>query len=232
MSAGHFFGYLHFDLPSIVNWRPPGDFVIFEYGTYFKNDTGYRWKAIAITDDLSDEQGDGAAWLVTYMLFWNGIPSAEMKYRLDNVGTALLETISIVDDFFEPTEEMADRFFAYFYPVLLSTSFLHCKNVEVVDRPPSRQVRRAAERKGKKAITYKTLDIELFKAQVRQETQPGENQIARALHICRGHFKTFTDKAPLMGQHVGTYWWGAHLRGSKANGEVKKDYKVVVDGNT
>lgn len=32
-------------------------------------------------------------------------------------------------------------------------------------------------------------------------------------HLARGHFKTFTEDAPLLGKHVGTYWWGWQVRG-------------------
>lgn len=45
-------------------------------------------------------------------------------------------------------------------------------------------------------------------------------------HLARGHFKTFTDEAPLLGKHVGTYWWGWQVRGQEANGVIEKTYKL------
>ena len=53
------------------------------------------------------------------------------------------------------------------------------------------------------------------------------NDLKRALHICRGHFKTFTSDAPLLGRFTGTYWWTPQVRGSKSAGTVIKDYRVT-----
>lgn len=47
-----------------------------------------------------------------------------------------------------------------------------------------------------------------------------------ALHQVRGHFKTFTAEKPLLGKHVGTYWWGWNVRGDADNGIVVSDYKL------
>ncbi|MET4144332.1 hypothetical protein [Arthrobacter sp. UYCo732] len=45
-------------------------------------------------------------------------------------------------------------------------------------------------------------------------------------HLARGHFKTFTDDAPLLGKHVGTYWWGWQVRGQESRGTVEKVYTL------
>lgn len=44
---------------------------------------------------------------------------------------------------------------AVLYPAIFALSLLHCKNIELRDRPVSRQQRRMAERSGKPVITYK-----------------------------------------------------------------------------
>ena len=114
-----------------------------------------------------------------------------------------------------------------FAPVAFAISLAHCRNVEVRDRPVSRQVRRMAERKGQPVIVYKELVIDAFRKQVRYETQEGGgNEIKRALHICRGHFATYGDHNPLFGKYTGTFWRPMHVRGHKEIGEVKKTYKV------
>lgn len=116
------------------------------------------------------------------------------------------------------------------YPCFMAISLMHCRNVELIDKPISRQYRRHLERQGKPVIQYKMLDIEPFKTQVRNETaESGENEIERALHICRGHFATYTEDAPLFGKHVGTFWKPMHVRGSADAGVVEKDYKVIAD---
>ena len=45
-------------------------------------------------------------------------------------------------------------------------------------------------------------------------------------HLARGHFKTFTEDAPLLGKHVGTYWWGWQVRGQEDKGSIEKVYTL------
>jgi len=111
--------------------------------------------------------------------------------------------------------------------VAFANCLAHCRNVEVRDRPVSRQQRRMAERQGRPVTVYKELVIDAFRKQVRYETQEdGGNEIKRALHICRGHFATYGDDNPLFGKHTGTFWRPMHVRGHTEVGEVKKSYKV------
>jgi hypothetical protein len=42
-------------------------------------------------------------------------------------------------------------------------------------------------------------------------------------HLSRGHFKTFTEDAPLLGKPVGTYWWGWQVRGQEGQGLHRED---------
>jgi hypothetical protein len=46
------------------------------------------------------------------------------------------------------------------------------------------------------------------------------------VHLCRGHFATYTDQAPLFGKYVGRFWIPPHARGDRARGIVIKDYEV------
>lgn len=50
-----------------------------------------------------------------------------------------------------------------------------------------------------------------------------------AFHMCRGHFKTYTEDAPLFGKYAGTFWWQPQARGKAENGTITKDYSVVVN---
>lgn len=113
------------------------------------------------------------------------------------------------------------------FPVAFALSLMHCRNVQVRDRAVSRQMRRRAERTGEPVTTYKELTIDALRSQVRQETAAGgEEQVRRALHICRGHFATYNEAAPLFGRFVGTVWKPMHVRGRQEAGEVRKGYKV------
>ena len=58
------------------------------------------------------------------------------------------------------------------------------------------------------------------------EGKVSEVGLKKALHICRGHFKTYTGKAPLLGKHTGTYWWNDCVLGSEDVGVRVKDYTV------
>lgn len=114
--------------------------------------------------------------------------------------------------------------------VVMSTSFAHCKNVKTVVGPP---VSVSNDRPPKNApphprITVRTLAIDPGKEQVRRD---GERAAAdgrgKALHICRGHFATYTEDRPLFGHTVGTVWRPQHARGREDRGTVAKDYRVL-----
>lgn len=49
-----------------------------------------------------------------------------------------------------------------------------------------------------------------------------------AFHMCRGHFKTYTEDAPLFGKYTGTFWWQPQARGKKESGVITKDYSVTL----
>lgn len=115
------------------------------------------------------------------------------------------------------------------YPALLTFSFMHCKNVRRVENLPDEKLQKARERKGKDPLTkFYTLEINPMKEVLRKEGQVSKNGLARALHICRGHFAHYTEERPLFGKVSGRFWVPAHVRGSKDAGEVKKDYSVKV----
>jgi hypothetical protein len=112
--------------------------------------------------------------------------------------------------------------------VYLAMSFAHCKNVSLVEHstPPKVAAKRA--KAGKPVgVTYKTLVIDGMKETLRTEGGIQQNGLKKALHICRGHFATYTADRPLFGKVVGTVWKPMHTRGTKERGEVVKDYKVV-----
>lgn len=112
--------------------------------------------------------------------------------------------------------------------VMLAISFTHAKNVRTVDVEPPAKVAAKRRKAGKPVgVTYKTLVIDGMKEVLRTEGGVERNGLKKALHICRGHFATYTADKPLFGKVTGTFWKPMHTRGSKARGEVKKDYKVT-----
>lgn len=118
----------------------------------------------------------------------------------------------------------------YLGAALFALSLMHCKNVDWVDNaPPAKVARQRQRRTGRPATRYWTLDIAPMRRILDTDGDAQHSGLRQALHICRGHFKTYGPDAPLFGQHTGTYWWPSHARGDRHVGEVIKDYRVRVD---
>lgn len=110
---------------------------------------------------------------------------------------------------------------------LLAVSFMHCKNVKMVEHNPPPKASRKAQRKSGVPLTkYYTLQIDPMKQALRSEGNIESLGLQRALHICRGHFVTYTEEKPMFGKTAGTFWKEPHVRGNKRRGEVVKDYSI------
>jgi hypothetical protein len=109
----------------------------------------------------------------------------------------------------------------------LAISFMHCKNVivEAQEIPPKLQ-KKHMKKHGKPKEVYKILRIDPTHTTVRGKQPTHSSEISKSLHICRGHFRTYTEEKKLFGRLIGSFWIPAHLRGSAEIGEVKKDYSV------
>lgn len=109
----------------------------------------------------------------------------------------------------------------------LSVNLMHCKNVttEKVE-PQVRGSRDPKKRKRNCGVEYHTIVLPGMSG---ASNGSGECQDVMALHRVRGHFKTYTADAPLLGKYTGTYWWGWQVRGNKKNGVVVSDYKLGPD---
>lgn len=107
----------------------------------------------------------------------------------------------------------------------LALNLINCKNVttEVAGHVPVRRSG-AQKRRGQPKIEYRTICLP---GSPSGGEATDENVGIMPLHRVRGHFKTFTPDAPLLGKCTGTYWWGWQVRGNKENGEIISDYKVT-----
>lgn len=113
---------------------------------------------------------------------------------------------------------------------MLALSFANCKNVvhrdvTASEGPAAKWLRRQKA----PVIRYHVLDINPMKEVLRTEGGVETNGLKKALHICRGHFCTYTAEKPLFGTYVGTVWKPAHVRGDIKQGAVVKDYRVNPD---
>jgi hypothetical protein len=111
-------------------------------------------------------------------------------------------------------------------PFLFATSLMHAKNVSLESNPLPEHVARRRTKEGKRAITFKVLQINPIRQQANKERDSNEQSAKRAMHIVRGHFKDYREGAGLFGKLKGLYWWDMHVAGDAANGQVVKDYAI------
>lgn len=195
-----------------------------------------RFGCFVYSRDLGKSGPNYARWEVSispFMKFFDGrVTWAEFDFRflVSENGSA----VRVSDDRAiqvachsrwakENSDLYAKGFITFSGAVLLSISFMHCKNVELVEHKPGRTHR---ERRHRPRITYHTLEIEPMKKVLRSEGKSGETGIKMALHICRGHFKDFSKGKGLFGKYKGLYWWDSQVRGDVEQGEARKDYSI------
>ncbi len=111
-------------------------------------------------------------------------------------------------------------------PVLLALSFLHCKNINIIESLPEKHHGHGQKAKNSSKIKHYTLQIDAVKNILQTNGNVQNNGLKRALHICRGHFKEFSPDKPLFGKYCGTFWWNDQTRGSIKSGLIDKDYEI------
>jgi len=102
---------------------------------------------------------------------------------------------------------------------------IHCKNIGTTNNHPPPALNKKRIKSGKQPLfTYKTLVIK--PTGKKQEAQAAQGLWDNRVHLCRGHFKTYTDENPLFGKVTGRFWWQSAVRGNSKKGVVMKDYLV------
>lgn len=135
--------------------------------------------------------------------------------------------IARVDGSIIPVEHVKGSI-SLLWAFLLTISFMHCKNVVRQENTPPEKLSKARTRRhGEPLLRYTTLVIDPMRAVLESEGKASETGIVQALHICRGHFKSFSMDKPLFGKVSGRFWWPQHMRGNSDIGEVVKSYDVL-----
>lgn len=116
------------------------------------------------------------------------------------------------------------------YPSLLAITFLHCKNVTIIDEavPKPLAKKYAARHNGMQPVRYKTLVIEPLKAVLRTQGRSGEVGLAKALHICRGHFRDYREGRGLFGKYHALVWTPMTIRGTKGKDAPAREIQIKV----
>lgn len=172
-------------------------------------------------------------WIISIMTFMKSeglgiLTGNEIAVRLPikedgSVWKGIMFSIgeNMIKDFGE--RESVDFLINYIQPFFLAISFLHCKNVEQVER--NLDIPRKERRPKDYFEKYHILKIEPMRKILASEGKSESTGLRNALHICRGHFKDYRDSG-LFGRHPGIYWWDSQVRGDRRVGIVNKDYEV------
>lgn len=112
-------------------------------------------------------------------------------------------------------------------PCLFASSLMHCKNAEMHENVPDQKLSRAFYRRsGHQMTRYYTLTVGPVGSKKSTGSAHNGPKIAKSLHICRGHFSTYTEDRPLFGKYSGQFWIPSHVRGTTEVGAIVKDYSV------
>lgn len=117
----------------------------------------------------------------------------------------------------------------WLHPALLSICFLHCKNVTIVDESvPKPLAKKYHARTGQWPTPFKTLVIEPLKQVLRTQGKSSQVGLAKAIHICRGHFRDYREGRGLFGKYKQLVWTPMTLRGTKGKEAPAREIKIKV----
>jgi hypothetical protein len=197
---------------------------------------------LVATSERKDVSGEGipegTKWVMVaeHFIDWGrayGIegPSGTLALAIDEHGrlidTPIYQTFAEADS---GAEELMKNHGGWMHPVLLAISFLHCKNVQLVENEaPPKLAKKYHAKTGRYPTPYKTLVIEPLKQILRKEGGSDEVGIAKAMHICRGHFKDYREGKGLFGKYHKLVWQPSLVRGTKhRDGALKREIEVKV----
>jgi hypothetical protein len=159
-------------------------------------------------------------------------PFEVINYHVDAEGA-----ITAFDTMYHPALTLAQReklrketTRGIWIPVMEAHKLLHAKNVSMTEHEVAQP--RIAKRMEKRLerdpgdTKYYTLSVTTGSKDKRREIdlEPSGQEVS--LHTVRGHFATYTPEKPLFGRLVGQFFRPEHFRGSKAVGEIVKDYRL------
>ncbi len=218
-----------------IECRSPNRFSVHSWGVLFHGTTvppdqaqdGERWllrASLVFETTKNDPWGPVATYAIPVSPAGHLWPGDE-----HGKGSVFGRMSSCIGDDDEDFHTWQDELPTYLFSALLSVSFMHCKNVDIIDiEPPPALSKRHIRRHGRPLVRYKTLDIDPMRRVLQTDGHADAVGLRPAFHICRGHFKTFHPDAPLFGRITGTYWWTDHVRGDSTVATVHKDYRIRI----
>jgi hypothetical protein len=220
-------------------------YILYETGQSENKLSGMRVGILAVSEEYSDEEkshckSPNLRWKLN-LIIWAKPPGGETKLFpvaiiliVDSLGKLVPvhdeNNVVLMPVFFDIPDEELDTWKSmariYCDPALLAICFMHCKNVQRVEHDPHKKATQKRNRHSCRVKHY-TLQIDPMRKILETEGGINENGLKKALHICRGHFKDFSQGKGLFGKYKGVYWWADQTRGSIQNGIVNKDYEVT-----
>jgi hypothetical protein len=125
--------------------------------------------------------------------------------------------------------EIIRGFVSWLHPALLAVSFLHCRNVKLIDNEPDKPLaKKYHARTGVWPAKYHTLEIEPLKQILRRDGRSDAVGVAKAMHVCRGHFKDYREGRGLFGKYHQLVWQPALVRGTKGDTAPPREIRIKV----
>jgi len=145
------------------------------------------------------------------------------------------ETFYLENSYFIPPENplkdmslMMNVAYSYCIAPLFGLQLLSCKNINYTPLDYSLKFLKHRNKRNKPYFEkYYVIQIEPMRKILDEKGHAQTMGLKYALHICRGHFRTYDEK-PLFGKVTGTFWVPAHIRGDVSIGKIKKDYEIVI----
>jgi hypothetical protein len=158
--------------------------------------------------------------------YWNLLPEAIAIADNDfnNIETAPNAITWVPDgDLYYKDKNYCSFVKVYFTFCLYCLTLLSCKNIAKKENKPPEKLNKKRIKNGKLPLfSYYTLHIKDSGNSNSKNVLGDHNRI----HLCRGHFKHYTEDNPLFGKLTGMYWWQPHVRGQNKDGIIMKDYSL------
>jgi hypothetical protein len=122
------------------------------------------------------------------------------------------------------TEQHVTLSLAVAFTLLNTKNIVQERVVPVLDRAARRRI----ERGERPPYTYYTLKHRPFGKRTLSDGAGSGGSALVALHVARGHFKTYSEAAPLFGKYTGRWWWQPHVRGNDSEHVIDKDYSIEI----
>lgn len=221
-SIGVLFKALNYEDGVAGGWQTPDRLVYgwaYEIALFLENKNTRQIECVGVANMLLDAQGQPIAFAP------QGYSHASIcHFRWNDQFRAKLPSTQVeADQMTVLPETMMDA-------ALYTIGMLHCRNIGTEVITPRRAESHKLERKfGVKMASYHVLKVTGKGGAAGTLIGAPGTGTPKPLHWVRGHFKSYSADAPLLGKIAGTFYWGATTRGRADRGMVTKDYDVRVD---